>query len=121
MSVLRMLMKVEFHQRLAQLRKNKGLTQQALADAADINVSQLKRYETSVCQPSLDVLRKLAIALGVPTDLLLFEKDERGPDDELRLLFEAVCRFDREGKRVAKTVLDSLILKQKAKRWASTG
>ena len=114
-------MKMEFHQRMAQFRRNKGLTQQALADAAGINVSQLKRYETRVCQPSLDVLRKLAIALGVPTDLLLFEKDERGPDDELRLLFEAVCRFDQDGKRVAKTILESLVLKQEAKRWVSTG
>lgn len=121
MPVLRTLMKMDFHKRLAQLRKDKSLTQQALADASGVNVSQLKRYETGVSQPSLDVLRKLAIALGTSADLLLFDKDERGPDDELRLLFEAVTRFDKEGKRVAMTVLESLILKQEAKRWASTG
>jgi hypothetical protein len=40
--------------------------------------------------------------------------------DELRLLFEAVTRFDKDNKRVAKTLLESLILKQEAKRWAST-
>src|SRR5580700_3721704 len=119
MTILRTLMKMAFHARLAHLRKGKGLTQQALADTAGINVSQLKRYETGVSQPSLDALRKLAIALGVSSDLLLFDKDERGPDDELRLLFEAVTRFDKEGKRVAKTLLESLILKQEAKRWTS--
>ena len=97
----------------------KGLTQQALADNAGINVSQLKRYETGVSQPSIDALRKLAVAFGVSTDLLLFDKDERGPGDELRLLFEAVTRFDREGKKVAKALIESLILKQEAKKWTS--
>jgi hypothetical protein len=55
----------------------------------------------------------------VSSDLLLFNKDERGPDDELRLLFEAVTRFDKEGKRIAKALLESLVLKQEAKRWTS--
>jgi transcriptional regulator with XRE-family HTH domain len=63
MMVLRALMEMDFYKRLTQLRKGKGLTQQALADAAGINVSQLKRYETGVSQPSLDALRKLAAAL----------------------------------------------------------
>jgi hypothetical protein len=31
----------------------------------------------------------MAVALGVSADLLLFAKDERGPDDELRLQFAA--------------------------------
>jgi transcriptional regulator with XRE-family HTH domain len=119
MTILSTLMKMAFHARLAQLRKGKGLTQQALANAAGLNVSQLKRYETGVSQPALDALRKLAVALGVSSDLLLFDKDERGPDDELRLLFEAVTRFDKEAKRVAKALLESLILKQEAKRWSS--
>lgn len=119
MTALRVLMEMDFHTRLTQLRKGKHLTQQGLADAAGINVSQLKRYETGVSQPSLDALRKLAVALGVSSDLLLFEKDERGPDDELRLLFEAVTRFDKDGKRIAKALLESLILKQEAKRWTT--
>jgi transcriptional regulator with XRE-family HTH domain len=113
-------MTMDFHQRLAQLRKDKGLTQQALAQLAGVNLSQLKRYETGASLPAFEPLRKLTVALGAPADLLLFDKDERGPDDEMRLLFEAVTRFDKESKRVAKTVLESLILKQEAKRWAST-
>ncbi len=121
MSYLRTLMKMNFHQRLVQLRKDKGLTQQALAQLADVNLSQLKRYELGNSLPAFEPLRKLAVALSVPADLLLFNKDERGPDDELRLLFEAVTRFDKEGKHVAKAVLESLVLKSEAKRWVSTG
>jgi transcriptional regulator with XRE-family HTH domain len=41
--------------RLIQLRKNKGLSQQALADAMGIHVTQVKRYEPGANQPSLEV------------------------------------------------------------------
>ncbi len=44
---------MEFSKRLAELRKARHLTQQALADAIDINVSQLKRYEAGTSQPTL--------------------------------------------------------------------
>jgi hypothetical protein len=32
--------------------------------------------------------------------MLLFEKDERGPDEDLKLQFEAVARLDPEENRV---------------------
>jgi len=67
------------------------------------------------------VIRNLAVALGVSADALLFEESERGPDEELRLQFEALARFRPEEKKVAKTVLESLILKHEADRWAKAG
>lgn len=67
----------------------------------------------------MDALRRLALALGVSTDALDFEQGERGPDEELRLQFEAVSRFGPEENRVAKAVLDSLILQHEARRWAA--
>jgi transcriptional regulator with XRE-family HTH domain len=82
-------------------------------------VVQLRRYEGGASQPTLDVIRKLAIALGVSADLLLFGKDQRGPDDELRLQFEAVSRFDPEEKKVVRSLLDGMILKHEARRWSS--
>jgi hypothetical protein len=68
---------------------------------------------------ALDVIRRLAIALRVTTDALIFGADARGPDDEFRLQFEALADFDPEERRIAKAVLDSLILKHQARRWAS--
>ena len=61
----------------------------------------------------------MAITLGVASDQLLFDKDERGPDDALKLQFEAVSRFDAESKKVVQQVLDSMILQQEARRWPS--
>jgi transcriptional regulator with XRE-family HTH domain len=109
-----------FPQYLVALRKGKKLTQQQLADLAHISVVQLRRYEGGSSQPTLDVIRNLALALGVTTDQLAFGKDERGPDDDLRLQFEAVSRFEPEAKKVVQQVLDSMILQQEARRW-STG
>ena len=110
----------DFPQRLAALRKRHGLTQQALAERIGIHVVQLRRYEAGTSQPTLDVIRKLATALSVSADLLLFGKDERGPDDDLRLQFEAVSRFDADEKQVVRSLLEGMILKHEARRWSSS-
>jgi transcriptional regulator with XRE-family HTH domain len=110
---------VKFPQHLAALRKDRSLTQQALADRVGVHVVQLRRYESGASQPTLEVIRKLAMALSVSADLLLFGKDKRGPDDELRLQFEAVSRFDPEEKQVIRSMLDGMILKHEARRWSS--
>jgi transcriptional regulator with XRE-family HTH domain len=82
-------------------------------------VAQIRRYEAGTSQPTLDVVRSLAVALGVSADELLFANDERGPDASLKLQFEAVSRFDPETKKVVQQVLDSMILQQEARRWSA--
>jgi transcriptional regulator with XRE-family HTH domain len=108
-----------FPKRLARIRKEKGLTQQALADAVKIHITQLARYEGGTSQPTLDVIRKLAIVLKVSADELLFDETERQPSDDLKLQFEAVSRFPDEEKKIIKALLEGMILKHEAKRWAS--
>ena len=110
---------VNFPEHLAELRKQKALTQQQLAEKIGVHVAQIRRYEAGSSQPTLDVIRSLAVALGVSADQLLFDKEERGPDDDLKLQFEAVSKFDPEAKKVVQQVLDSMILQQEARRWAS--
>jgi transcriptional regulator with XRE-family HTH domain len=110
---------VNFPEHLATLRKQKGMTQQQLADRVGVHVVQLRRYEAGTSQPTLDVIRSMAVALGISADTLLFAPDERGPDDALKLQFEAVSRFDPESKKVVQQVLDSMILQQEARRWSS--
>nr|WP_137940460.1 helix-turn-helix transcriptional regulator [Chitinivorax sp. B] len=105
--------------RLIQLRKQKGLSQQALADAVGLHVTQIKRYESGATQPSLEALKKIALTFGVSTDSLLFDEAERGPSDELRLQFEAVSHLPPEEQRVVREVLESLIIKYQVRRWDS--
>lgn len=109
---------MDFSKRLAATRKARGLTQEALAQTAGINVSQIRRYETTASQPSLDALRKLAVALSVSADELLFDH-KRGPDERLRLQFEAVSRLDSDEQEVVLEVLEGLLLKHDARRWTS--
>ena len=107
---------MDFPNRLNALRKEHGFTQQALADNVGVHVSQIRRYENGQTQPTLDVIRKLAISLGTSADLLVFDKDEREPREELRQQFDALNHFDDEEIKIVKTLLESLILKHNAKR-----
>jgi len=106
-----------FSERLARLRKEKGYVQQTLADKVGVHVGQIRRYETGRAQPTLDVIRKIAMALEVTADQLVFGSDERGPDDDLRLEFEAVSQFGKEDKKLVKSVLKGLILKHESEKW----
>lgn len=56
---------------LSTLRHTRGLTQAALARAADLPRSTIANLESGLGNPSLTVLVKVAAALGVPVDELL--------------------------------------------------
>jgi len=109
---------MDFGKRLAALRKERQLTQQTLAASVGCHVTMIRRYEANETQPTLEVIRKLAVALSVSADKLVFEEGERGPSDDLRLQFEAVSQFTPEEKAVARTVLESLILRHTANRFS---
>lgn len=114
---------MSFSRRLSKIRKDKKMTQQQMADLIGIHVSQIKRYESGDTQPSLEVLRKITLALNISADLLLFDDNERDPSGDLKMQFEALEQFNDDEKRVAKELLDSLILKHTANRFnqASSG
>lgn len=114
------LLAMSFAQRTIALRRERGLTQQGFADATGIHVQQIKRYEAGTSQPSADALKKIAKCFGVTTDWLLFEDSERGPDDDLRLQFEAMGQLTPEEKGVARAVLEGLLLKHAAHRFNTT-
>jgi len=105
--------------RLIVLRKDKGLTQQQMADTLGIHVNSLKKYEAEQAQPSLEALKKIALALHVSTDFLLFEEHERGPNDDLSLQFEAVSQMSDDEQSIVREVLEGLIIKHQSRRWDS--
>lgn len=111
------LLTMNFGKRLAALRKERALTQAVLAEKVGCHVTMIRRYEADETQPTLEVIRKLAVALGVSADALVFDEHERDPDDELRLQFEALSQFTPEEKAIVRVLLESLILKHDANRW----
>jgi transcriptional regulator with XRE-family HTH domain len=109
--------RMAFAQALVQLRRAKGLSQQALADATSIHVTQIKRYEAGSAQPSLDGLKKLALALDCATDVLVFDPSERPIADDLQRQFEAISRLPDDQRAIARVLLEGLVLKHEARRW----
>jgi transcriptional regulator with XRE-family HTH domain len=107
--------------RLITLRKERNLTQQGMADKVGLHVNQIRRYETGNAQPSLEALKKIVLALNITIDSLVFDNGERGPDEDLRLQFEALSQFSPEEKKIAKAVIESLILKHEARRFSAAG
>ena len=110
---------MSFSRQLARIRKDLGFTQQQMAETIGIHVSQVKRYESGDTQPSLEVLRKISLALNISADLLLFDEGERGASKDFTMQFEAVSQFNEQEKVIAKALLDSLILKHTANRLTS--
>jgi transcriptional regulator with XRE-family HTH domain len=111
---------MNFPARLSSLRKNLGLTQQALADGVGVHVNQIKRYEAGNAQPTLETLVSLAKCLHVSLDTLVFESGDRGPSDDLRLQFEAVSHMPDEERRIIKALLDGMIFKYQTKQLVGT-
>lgn len=111
---------MDFAHRLAEHRHRAGLTQQALADRVGIHVSNIRRYEGGTSQPTLDVLRNLALALSCSADSLLFDEGDRGPSDDLRLQFEAAStQLDDENKQLLRGLIEAILLRNEARRWAN--
>ena len=109
-----------FANRLSELRKLRGLTQEGLANIVGITKTQIYRYERSGAQPTLDVIKRLAIALSVTTDDLIFEEDERRPDKSLDLLLEGISRLDSDEKNMIKALIEGVILKHQTKQLIKT-
>lgn len=60
-------------QRIRHYRKACGLSQESLADKADISVTHMSHIETGNTKLSLPVFVKIAEALDVQTDALLYD------------------------------------------------
>ena len=69
-----------FGERLRQLRRARGMTQQELAEKLHMTKASVSAYETSGKYPSVEVLRKLAELFRVSADYLLGLADDNRMD-----------------------------------------
>lgn len=110
--------KPEFSERFAAVRHERGLTLLELANKANVHISHIQRIEAGKSQPTVEILKRLAEALEVSTDLLIFDRTtdvaaRRLQDKELIDQFAAIDQFPAEDKLVVKKVLSALIIKHK--------
>ncbi|MEK6537172.1 MAG: helix-turn-helix transcriptional regulator [Actinomycetota bacterium] len=64
-------------QRVLATRERRGLTQQDLADRAEMARANITRLEAGKHAPKLDTLRRIAVALGLEVSDLLKEPSYR--------------------------------------------
>ena len=56
----------KFAANVRRVRLEKGMTQDQVADAADMDAAEIRRFESNRRHPGVDVIARLANALGVP-------------------------------------------------------
>ncbi len=112
---------MSFGKNLARFRKEKGLTQEDLVKHSGVAISQIRRYEADKSSPTLEVITKLAKALGVSLDELVFDKTTgvaagKIMDRELLEQFEMVSALEEEERQAVKRILEGIIVKNQVER-----
>ena len=67
---------MELKEKLVALRKEKGLTQLAVAEKLFVSRQAISRWESGVALPSTDNLKSLSELYGVPVDYLINKESE---------------------------------------------
>jgi transcriptional regulator with XRE-family HTH domain len=112
---------MSFGKNLSRFRKEKGLTQEDLVKQSGVAVSQIRRYEADKSSPTLEVVTRLAKALGVSIDELAFDRmagvaATKLMDRELLEQFEMVSTLDEEEREAVKKILEGVIVKHQVER-----
>jgi len=62
-------LRVTFGKNLRRVRRQKDLTQEQLAEAAEISIEFLSNIERGINAPSFETIQKLSKVLGVPASV----------------------------------------------------
>lgn len=95
-----------FASRLKQLRLNKNLRQEQVANLIGVNKSAISTYENNTRQPSFEILVRLATLYRVSTDYLLGRTDSRSLDlsgltgEEAAAVSEIVAIMTQKNERL---------------------
>ena len=97
-------------ERLAQIRKDQGMTQVELAEAVHLSQQLIAEYEAGKKNIPVWRLVNLAEALGIASDALLADSDEktlkRGPTPKLQKQIERISSLPKEQQKSILQVLD---------------
>ncbi len=112
---------MSFGRNLANFRKEKGLTQEDLVKRSGVAISQIRRYEADKSSPTLEVVARLARALGVSLDELAFDKTtgvagSKLMERELLEQFEMVSALDEDERQAVKRILEGVIVKHQVEK-----
>ena len=98
--------------RVAELRKEQGLTQEGLAELLGVSQQSVAAYEVGRLRIALSMLPKLAKVLGVSVESLLGEDQKpakRGPAPKLQLQMERISQLPKTQQRFVMQMLDTVL------------
>lgn len=101
--------------RIKQLRKEFGFTQQDLANKLNCSKSIIGLYENELRKPSMEILLKLSRIFDCNIDYLLGVSSVRSiPDlDDLDIAFSnGIKGLNEENRETLKNIMNGLLLKQ---------
>jgi transcriptional regulator with XRE-family HTH domain len=97
MSFMQQSLEIRLGERLRRLRRQRGMTLEALAEASGISKSMISLAERGESSPSAGVLDKLAGALGIPTGVLFLPEEQPGGPPVSRASEQPVWRDPDSG------------------------
>ena len=108
-------------ERIQLLRKQKGLSQNELAEKVNISKAQMSRYISKNVQPPADILKNLADVLGVSVDFLLSgDTDQKAIENlshvEVLQQYKEVDNLPEEERKTIIKVISALLRDYKARQ-----
>lgn len=108
---------MSFGDNLKKIRAKKDISQGELAKMIDVHATHISRYERSLTSPTIDVAKKIADALEVSTDSLIYGSDEqivsnKLNDEELLQLFNKVQQLSGEDISSVKAMLKAFVFQK---------
>lgn len=105
-------------EKIRRIRSEKGLSQAALEKISGVNSKLLSKYENERIVPTADTLKKIAEALEISADYLIFDNAPRSglsklTDLELFEKFLQVEKMAPENRNMIKNLIDAVIIKSK--------
>ena len=98
-----------FGRHLRSCRRARGLTQERLAELADVSSDTIRRLEYGSFSPSLDTMRKIAKGMQIELSTL-FAAYEVGERDLRREVVDAVTGMSDEDRELALRIIGVLRL-----------
>lgn len=102
----------ELGTRVAQLRKEQGMTQQGLAEALGTTQQQVASYEVARLRIPASMLPRLARVLGVSLEALIGEEEKpakRGPTPKMQQQLERLSNLPKPKQRAVMEVIEAVL------------
>lgn len=108
---------IDFDKNLKDLRTKRGFSQEVFSSKIGIHVTNLSKYERGLTIPSLEVAEKMANALEVSLDKLVYgsetEKAQKKiTDNELLTMFTKAQLLEDDDRKCVKSFLKAFLFQK---------